>query len=36
MEAKIHVILPPKCIEFPQHSKVKMFLRNNSYVTPSL
>ena len=36
MEAKIHVILPPKCIEFPQHSKVKIFLQNDSDVTTSL
>ena len=25
-----------KCIEFPHHSKVKIFLRNESYVTTSL
>ena len=36
MEANIYVILPPKCIEFLQHSMVKIFLRNNSYVTTSL
>ena len=31
-----YVILPPKCIEFPQHSMVKIFLRNDSYVTTSM
>ena len=31
MEA--YIILPPKCIEFPEHSMVKMFLRSDSYVT---
>ena len=25
MEANIYVILPPRCIDFPQHSKVKIF-----------
>ena len=32
MEANIYVILPPKCIEFPQHLMVKIFLQNDSYV----
>ena len=36
MEANIFVLLPLKCIEFPQHSVVKIFLRNDSYVTTSL
>ena len=36
MEANIYVILPSEYIEFPQHSKVKIFLRNDSYVTTSL
>ena len=35
MEANIYAILPPKGIEFPQHSKVKIFLQNDSYVTNS-
>ena len=36
MEAEIYVILPPKCIESPQYSMVKINLRNESYVTTSL
>ena len=36
MEANIYVILPLKCIEFPQHSMVKIFFQNNSNVTTSL
>ena len=36
MEAEIYVILHPKCIEFPQHLMVKIFLLNQSYVTISL
>ena len=32
----IYVILPPKCIELPQNSMVKIFLRNDSYFTTSL
>ena len=36
MEAKIYVILPPKCIAFPQHSKAKNILQNYSYGTTSL
>ena len=36
MEANIYVTLPPECIEFPQHSMVKIFLQNNYYVTTSL
>ena len=31
-----YVILPPKCIKFPQHSKVKILLQNDLYVTTSL
>ena len=36
MEVNIYVILPPKCIEFPQHSMVKIFFGNNSNVITSL
>ena len=36
MEANVFVTLPPKCIEFPQNSMVKICLRNNSDVTISL
>ena len=36
MEANIYVNLPPKCVEFPQRSNVKIFLQNDSYVTTSL
>ena len=36
MEANIYVILPSKFDEFSQYSKVKIFLRNDSYVTTSL
>ena len=35
-EANIYAILPPKCIEFAQHSMVKIFLQNDPYVTTSL
>ena len=30
MEAEIYVTLPPKCIEFPKYSMVKIFWRNVS------
>ena len=36
MEANIYVILPPKCIESPQHPMVKVLSLNDSYVTTSL
>ena len=36
MEVNVYVILPPKCIEFPQNSVVKIFLQNDSYVTTSV
>ena len=36
MEANIYVMLPPKCIEFPEYSMIKIFLQGDSYVTTSL
>ena len=36
MEANIYAILPPKCIEVPQYLMVRIFLRNDSYVSTSL
>ena len=36
MEPTTYVILPPKCIKFPQDWMVKLFFRNNSYATSSL